>query len=102
MFERMTDWLEQHLFTCFFKAHFGIECPGCGMQRALISLLKGNFAESLHYHAALIPFIFTILLLIGQIILKRDKGGTYVMWSFILTCAVMMVQFVIRQIGLLS
>ena len=85
------------MFTCFFKAHFGLECPGCGLQRAFISLLRGNLSESLHYHAALIPFLFTILLLIGQIILKRDNGGKYVMWSFILTCTVTMVQFVIRQ-----
>lgn len=68
------------------------------MQRAFISLLRGNLSESLHYHAALIPFLFTIVLLIAQIILKRDNGGKYVMWSFILTCAVTMVQFIIRHI----
>lgn len=98
----MIDWLEQHLFTCFFKAHFGLECPGCGLQRAFISLLRGHLSESLHYHAALIPFLFTILLLIGQIILKRENGGKYVMWAFILTCTVTMVQFVVRQVLLLS
>jgi hypothetical protein len=98
----MIHWLEQHLFTCFFKAHFGIECPGCGLQRAFISLLKGNLSESIHYHAALIPFIITWLLLFAQLILKRDNGGKVVMWSFILTCAVMIVQFVIRQVTLFS
>ncbi len=94
----MIEWLEHHLFTCFFKAHFGIDCPGCGLQRAFISLLKGNLSESLHYHAALIPFMLTIFLLIGQILLKRDNGAKYVMWAFILTCAVTFVQFIVRHI----
>lgn len=98
----MIDWLEQHLFTCFFKAHFGLECPGCGLQRAFISLLRGRVTESLHYHAALIPFLITILLLVAQLILKRENGGRYVMWAFIFTCAVTLAQFIVRQAILLS
>lgn len=98
MLSGMIDWLEQHLFTCFFKAHFGIDCPGCGLQRAFISLLRGHLSESLHYHAALIPFLLTIVLLVAQLILKRDHGGKYVMWSFIFTCTVTMVQFIVKQV----
>ena len=94
----MIHWLEQHLFTCVFKSHFGLECPGCGMQRALISLLKGNLLESFRYHPALIPFIITVILLIAQIILKRENGGKYVMWSFIATSAITLIQFIVKQV----
>ena len=45
----MIDWLEHHLFPCFFKSHFGMECPGCGMQRSLISLLKGNIVDAITF-----------------------------------------------------
>ncbi len=98
----MVDWLEHHLLTCFIKSHFGVECPGCGSQRALISLLKGNLVESLQYHAALIPLICTIVLLILQLILKRNNGGKYVMWAFILTCSITFIQFTVKQIMLFS
>lgn len=98
----MVHWLEQHLLTCFFKAHFGIDCPGCGTQRALISLLKGNFMESLQFHAALIPFICTILLLIGQLIFKTNNGAKYVMWSFIITSAITITQFIFHQVILFN
>jgi len=94
----MIHWLEHHLFACFFKSHFGIECPGCGMQRALLSLLKGDLSESIAYHAALIPFLVTISLLIMQLFLKRENGGKYVMWAFIITSAITLIQFVVRQI----
>ncbi|MBK8366264.1 MAG: DUF2752 domain-containing protein [Bacteroidetes bacterium] len=70
----MIDWLEHNLLPCFLKSHFGLECPGCGMQRSLIALLKGDILESLHYHVALIPFIITISLLIAQLIIKHEKG----------------------------
>lgn len=94
----MVDWLEHHLFPCFFKSHFGMDCPGCGMQRGLIALLKGNITESIQYHAALIPFLLTLFLLIIQLKLKNVNGGKWVMWAFIITTAITMVQFIIRQI----
>ncbi len=70
------------------------------MQRSLIALLKGNVLESLHYHVALIPFIITISLLIAQLIIKHEKGGKWVMWAFIITTGITVVQFIIKQIML--
>lgn len=97
----MIHWLEQHLFPCFFKSHFGIECPGCGSQRAFIALLKGNLSESLHYHAAIIPFIVTILALLVQLKIKHVNGGKWVMWCFIVTTTITVAQYVLRQTGYL-
>ena len=98
----MIGWLEQHLSPCFFKLHFGLDCPGCGMQRSLISLLKGDLTESLHYHAALIPFMITILMLIIQLKMRYENGGKWVMWAFIITTGITIIQFIIRQIILFT
>lgn len=94
----MIEWLEHHLFSCFFKSHFGLECPGCGVQRSVIALLKGNIIESVQLHAAVIPFILTIMLLVAQLIIKHEKGGKWVMWAFIATTTITMVQYIIKQI----
>jgi hypothetical protein len=96
----MIDWLEHHLFSCFFKSNFGVECLGCGMQRSLIALLKGNLTQSLQYHIGLIPFFITIILLLIQIIIKHENGGKWVMWSFIVTTIVTVLQFTLRQLHL--
>lgn len=45
------------MLTCFSKKYLGIECPGCGIQRSTISLLRGDFLDSLALYPALIPFI---------------------------------------------
>lgn len=92
----MVDWLEAHLLTCPIKSTFGIECPGCGMQRAFIALLRGDLSGSLHYHAALIPFLFTLMALMWQLWAKHPKGGFVAMWLFILTSAITVIQFVYR------
>lgn len=96
----MITWLEQHLFICSVKSTFGIDCPGCGLQRAFIALLKGDVIESLKNHLALIPFLITILLLLIQLIKKYPNGGTWVMWSFIITSAVTLIQYFVKQITL--
>ena len=96
----MINWLEHHLFPCFFKSHFGMECPGCGMQRSLIALLKGNLSESLQYHVALIPFIITIILLLVQLKIKHVNGGKWVMCAFIITSVITIIQYIVRQVML--
>ena len=36
--------------TCVFRQCFNVPCPGCGMTRAMLSFLKGNFAEAFAAH----------------------------------------------------
>lgn len=38
------------LFPCYFATLTGLPCPGCGMTRATVALLKGNFRLALAYH----------------------------------------------------
>lgn len=93
----MIEWLENHLLTCIFKSSFGVECPGCGTQRAFIALLKGDLLSSLQYHAGVIPFILTIIALIIQLKIKHVNGSKVVMWLFIATTTVTIIQYIIKQ-----
>jgi len=89
----LIHWLENNLFTCFFKSHFGIDCPGCGMQRSLIALLNGDFMQSVNYNPALIPLLITVFLLLFQLFAKKIYGGKLVMWAFIVTCFILVVNY---------
>lgn len=53
----MIDWLQRHMLPCAFKLVFGIDCPGCGFQRSVIALLRGNIGYSLKLYPATIPLI---------------------------------------------
>jgi len=44
-------------FSCGFKQFTGFPCPGCGLTRAMIDLLHGNFARSFQTNPAGLPVI---------------------------------------------
>lgn len=92
----MIDWLENHLIPCFFKSNFGVECPGCGIQRAFIALLRGHIRESIHYHPALIPILITLVVLLLQLKFKHPQGGIFVMWLFIITAVITGLNFFLK------
>ncbi len=55
----MASGIEDLMLPCANKALFGIECPGCGLQRATALFFKGEFAAAFHMY----PAIYSLLLL---------------------------------------
>ncbi|MEE4196978.1 MAG: DUF2752 domain-containing protein [Bacteroidales bacterium] len=98
MAQKIIEWLESHMQSCFYKKYLGIECPGCGMQRALIELLKGNFAESLKLFPALIPTILLIIYLILHIIFKFNKGAQVLKILFIINTSIVVLSYIYKLI----
>ncbi|WP_028980589.1 DUF2752 domain-containing protein [Sporocytophaga myxococcoides] len=70
----------QHFTLCIFKRITGIPCPGCGMGRATLELMKGDFAEAFLYNILSIPFsILIIISLIWMFVdLFRQKDTFFV------------------------
>lgn len=52
---------------CLFKKYFYFDCPGCGFQRSVIELLKGNVANSF----LLFPTTFALLLFFSSFFLNE-------------------------------
>lgn len=47
------------MLPCLFKKFTGMDCPGCGAQRALSMVIQGDFGKAFH----LFPAIYTTLLM---------------------------------------
>jgi len=47
-------WMEVPL--CPLAGSFGIPCPGCGLTRATLALLRGDLHAALHFH----PLVFIL------------------------------------------
>ena len=92
------EWLESHMLPCFYNRYLGIECPGCGMQRAIIELLKGNFTESLMAYPPLIPITLMLAFLIIHLIFKFKNGAVYLKISFIFTTSIIMINYIYKLI----
>ena len=92
----LITWLENNMQACPYKKYLGIDCMGCGMQRAFVALLKGNLSESFYYYPALIPMITLILLLIAHLIFKFKNGGTWLKYHFLFVVSIVVINFVIK------
>jgi hypothetical protein len=94
----LINYLENHQGTCLIKNVTGHECPGCGLQRAFVELLKGNFAESISIHPGLIPLILLVLLGILQLIFKWRKGGKALVVATIVVISIFLINFTLKSI----
>lgn len=62
------------MLPCLHKTLFGVECMGCGTQRALYLLLQGDLVGAFKMY----PPIYTLLLFFGGILLHfLDKKHNY-------------------------
>ena len=58
---------------CPVKLLFGVDCPGCGVQRALHALLHGHIREAIGYNLFLVvAFPYLIAVLISDV-MKEGK-----------------------------
>jgi uncharacterized membrane protein YesL len=96
MFKNIINWLESHQQACFYKKYFGIECPGCGMQRSFIELLKSNFVESFILFPALIPTISLIFYLILHLIFKFKNGANILKILFIINTTIVVLSYIYK------
>jgi hypothetical protein len=96
IWNNFVTWLEKHMGSCIYKRFLGIECPGCGMQRSIIELLKGHFAESFQIYPALLPLFFTLFFLVLHLIFKFKQGALILKISFIFTALTMIVAYILK------
>lgn len=73
-FNTLVSWLESNMLPCYFKYFFGIDCPGCGLQRSILLLMSGNLKASIQMYPPLLPIIFVLLLhFLNKVITYKNK-----------------------------
>lgn len=64
-------WVFEGRTICLIHNLFGKECPGCGMTRALFSLLHFDFAAAWSYN----PMVYIVAPLLLLLYLKEVRKG---------------------------
>ena len=96
MFEKFIHWLESPQQACFYKKFIGVECPGCGMQRSFIELLKGNFTDSFILFPALIPTILLVTFLFLHLIFRFKNGANALKYFFIINTSIVVLSYIYK------
>ncbi len=92
----LVDWIEKQQAPCFYKSVLGIECPGCGMQRAFIALLRGDLVGSFKLYPALIPTMVMLVFLVAHIGLKLKNGASILLYLFLFNTAIIVVNYLYK------
>ncbi|WP_158841696.1 DUF2752 domain-containing protein [Polaribacter sp. L3A8] len=70
-----------YLLPCLNKSLFGIDCLGCGIQRAFVLLIKGEFTDAFKMYPAIYTLVlFALFLLINY--RKKFKNSKKIIISF--------------------
>jgi hypothetical protein len=96
----ITNWLQNHLLTCPFKKLTGIDCPGCGFQRSIIALIRGNMKESIHLYPAAIPLLITALFVLLAIKFKVDSRNIIKKTLYMVTGTIIMISYILKMYNL--
>ncbi|KPH10890.1 DUF2752 domain-containing protein [Chryseobacterium sp. ERMR1:04] len=74
--------IEDFMLSCPSKKFLGIECFGCGAQRAIVMVFEGRFSEAFHMFPAvytLLMFLFTVGL--SFVDKKRNYGNILIIMA---------------------
>jgi hypothetical protein len=78
----LISWLRDHLLPCPFKYITGLDCPGCGFQRAVLALAQGNFEQSFRLYPPAIPLLLLFIFGIADGLFKMDTEKGLLKKSF--------------------
>jgi hypothetical protein len=91
------SWLQGHLLPCPFKYITGIDCPGCGFQRAVILLMQGDIHKSFAVYPPAIPLlIFFSYIVANQFFKINDRKGIIKISLFVIAGTVILVSYGIK------
>jgi hypothetical protein len=95
------QWLQAHLIPCPFKYVTGIDCPGCGFQRSVIALVKGDMHQSFLLYPATIPLLLFFAYGIADRFFHLDTQKEIVKkTSFMIVGTIILVSYIIKMYAL--
>jgi len=92
------SWLQDHLLPCPFKYLTGIDCPGCGFQRSMVALLKGDIHQSFLLYPPAIPLLIISVWWLADSLFKLDTSKSVVKKTmFIVVALIITVSYIVKM-----
>lgn len=95
----ITSWLESHQLPCPFKQLTHLDCPGCGFQRSVVLLLKGDIPGSFFMYPALIPILLLFTMLVLHVILKFRNGANILKYMYFFCTGIILVSYIYKLLS---
>lgn len=93
--------IQDFMLPCLSKKIFGIECPGCGLQRAIVLLFQGKFEDAFVMFPAIYTSILLIILLGIQLFFKPKNIHKITIPLAIVNAIIMVIAYIFKQFKLI-
>ena len=92
--------MEEFLLPCLNKQLFGFDCLGCGAQRALVMVFKGEFISAFRMYPAIYTILLLLLFLLVNLFVKF-RGDWHVKAGLIILNVVIIITAYIYKVSFL-
>lgn len=89
--------IEDFMLTCPSKKFLGVECLGCGAQRAIVLVFQGRFSEAFQMYPAVYTLLLLFLIIILSFIDKKRKYSTIIMGLIVLNLVIAIISYVYKH-----
>ncbi|WP_339894731.1 DUF2752 domain-containing protein [uncultured Algibacter sp.] len=91
--------MEDYMLPCLNKKFFGIECLGCGLQRAITLIFQGEFVAAFQMYPAIYSLIILFIYIGINIFFKFKHSNKIIGALAILTVATIIISYIIKLIN---
>jgi hypothetical protein len=90
--------MEDLMLPCFTKKFIGVDCPGCGIQRSLVHLAKGEFSDALAMYPALLPLLLLFSFMLADQFYTIKHASKIISGLMILSVATILTNYILKFI----
>lgn len=89
--------MEEYMLPCLNKEIFGLECLGCGIQRATAFLFKGEFILAFKMYPAIYTLILLIFFLVVLLFFKIKHSEKIKAGLLILNLIIILINYLVKN-----
>lgn len=87
---------EDYMLPCLNKKLFGIECFGCGFQRALVLVFQGEFIAAFKMYPAIYTLLLFVIFLIINLFYKFKNAERIKLILVVLNLVIIVASYFIK------
>jgi hypothetical protein len=85
------------MLPCLNKKLFGLDCLGCGFQRSLLHVIKGDFIAAFNVYPAIYTLILLAIFLILNLKFKFKSGKKIIIIFTIINVLIIITSYFIKM-----
>ncbi len=94
--------IEEYMLPCMNKALFGIDCTGCGAQRAVVLFSKGEFSQAFFMYPAIYSLGLLLIFLIFNLFYRFKFDFTIKIGLIIFNAVIIAGSYIYKMIHIFN